>query len=122
MVWCRLSLSVLISIVVFATYPVQAADDPGDPHERHHHRGWHKRHPVIIGGGYGVPVVIPGLGTYAGTTSALKIRGHGTYFFVDGHGNGEAETPVPPPNAKVIHVGKEKSSCAYENGVCVIRP
>lgn len=122
MVWCRLPLSILISTVVFATYPVQAADRDGGHRGERHYRDWHKRHPVIIGGGYGVPVVIPGLGTFAGNVSALKIRGHGTYFYVDGLGNRATENQAPPPNAKVINVGKEKNTCSYENGVCVIRP
>lgn len=122
MVWCRLSISLLISTVVFATYPVQAADHEGGHRGERHHHDWRKHHPVIIGGGYGVPVVIPGLGTFAGNISVLKIRGHGTYFYVDGIGKGPAEEMVPPPNAKVIHVGKEKNTCTYENGVCVIRP
>lgn len=122
MVWSRLSLYAAISTVVIATYPVQAADHRGEHGNGHHHPRGHRHHHLIIGGGEGVPVVIPGLGTFSGDISVLKIRGHGTYFYVDGLGNNEAEPMVPPPNAKVIRVGKDKSPCSYEEKVCVIRP
>lgn len=89
------------------------------------HDGWNRRHhhnpPPSYGGGYGLPTIIPGLGTFAGTISALRVRGVGTYFYVEGFG-GKKQEMIPAPKAKIISVESDRDPCSYESGVCVIRP
>jgi hypothetical protein len=125
----RLTMSVVISLAVSAAYPVLAEGFDGygsfASDSRHHgHRGHHDRHRDWVpayGGGYGVPVVIPGLGTYAGSVSALKVRGNGTYYYAEGFGCESEEPPRLAPMAKIVDATRE-APCSYENGVCVIRP
>lgn len=87
--------------------------------------GWNRHHhhnpPPSYGGGYGLPTIVPGLGTFAGTISALRVRGVGTYFYVEGFG-GTKRDMIPAPKAKIISVETERDPCSYESGVCVIRP
>lgn len=138
MVLRRLTLAIAILSVVSTTYPVMADgwDHPaGEPFPLHRHghdgdwghggRGDRDRNrgdwPEIDGGGYGVPSVIPGLGTFAGSVSALRIRGHGTYFYAEGLGAEQAPAVRVAPMAKVVDATKGPA-CSYEGGVCVIRP
>lgn len=89
------------------------------------HDGWNRHHhhrlPASYGGGYGLPTIVPGLGTFAGSISALRVRGVGTYFYIEGLGS-EKPKMIPAPKAKIISVRAAKDPCSYENGVCVIRP
>lgn len=91
----------------------------GDGWSHHHHH--HPSPPPSYGGGYGLPTIVPGLGTFAGSITALRVRGVGTYFYVEGFG-GKKPPMVPAPKAKIISVDSAKDPCSYENGVCVIRP
>ncbi|MBB4065231.1 hypothetical protein [Gellertiella hungarica] len=96
--------------------------DYGGGRQRPWHHG-HHHHPLppSYGGGYGLPTIVPGLGTFAGSITALRVRGVGTYFYVEGLGS--SRTPMQPtPKAKIINVKAAKDPCSYENGVCVIRP
>ncbi|MFC3161907.1 hypothetical protein [Ciceribacter thiooxidans] len=88
----------------------------------------HQPNPGVVAGS-GLPSVLPGIGTYAGDVSALRIRGNGIYFMV-GH---STYRPVPlrlAPKALIIDVNAKvtadnkslESACRYEAGVCVIRP
>nr|WP_316656723.1 hypothetical protein [uncultured Gellertiella sp.] len=95
-------------------------DHDGHRHHHRHHGRWHRDYP--LNGGYGLPSIIPGLGTYAGAISAERVKGNGIYFYVDGLGDGGVEPVRPNPSAKVIKVEKNTSACAFEAGVCVIRP
>ncbi len=131
MVKRRLTASLAVLLLITAAYPASAEGFGGEagysrPHRHGHHGhfGRHHRPEPIYGGGYGVPVVIPGVGTYAGTVSALRIRGHGTYYYAEGLGAGDCgdETDVQlAPRAKIVDATKGPA-CSYENGVCVIRP
>lgn len=129
----RLGFALTALAVVFATYPVEAGGfgegrgnwSQHDGNRWGGHEGRHRhRHgggqPVY--GGDGLPSIIPGLGTYAGSISALRVRGNGIYFHIDDMG-GDVESPmVPAPVARIIRVGEHKNPCSYESGVCVIRP
>lgn len=125
----RLKMAVAIISIISASYPVFAEGfNMGDgahlTHHRHGHHGKAGRHggsAPVYGGGYGVPVVIPGVGTYAGSVSALRIRGHGTYYYAEGLGCGDGTEPRLAPMAKIVDATKGPA-CSYENGVCVIRP
>ncbi len=103
------------AFAVFATGELQA---------RHRHGP----NPGVVAGS-GLPSVLPGIGTYAGSISALRIRGNGIYFMVER----TTYDPAPAravPKAHIIDVNAEinvdkegmKSACRYEAGVCVIRP
>lgn len=74
------------------------------------HGGWNGPH---------LPSVTRWGDTYAGAVSAASFR-HGTYFYVD-----RDALPLPVqrerrPTVRIVDAGK--SQCAYEAGVCVIRP
>jgi hypothetical protein len=75
-------------------------------------------------GGEGLPSVISGLGTFAGSLSALRVRGNGIYFASDFTRTGNPGETLLAPRPKVISVGVPENAgqaCAYEAGVCVIR-
>lgn len=76
--------------------------------------------PVYSGHRSGLPSILPGIGTYSGGVSALRVKGHGIYFSVDPL----ARTPVRPslaPVARIVPVAGA-AACSMEAGVCVIRP
>ncbi len=86
-------------------------------------RGRHHRHHDAVSGlvDSTLPSIIPGLGTYSGAISALRVRGNGIYFSVSGL-CGEAPAR-PRPKATIIDVSSGIADpCSYESGVCVIRP
>jgi hypothetical protein len=61
-------------------------------------------------------------GTYAGSSYAYQVDG-GTYFGGDGYASYPVERPERlAPKAKIIEVAAGQDPCAYEAGVCVIRP
>ncbi|WP_416407690.1 hypothetical protein [Agrobacterium rosae] len=114
---CRfVAVATVFSIAVTAV----AAEDFGSRRNFGHHQA--------TVGSNGLPSVIPRIGTYSGAISALRVRGNGNYFAID---NGlsragqdrRAAMPVAP-KARIIHVDAQSisSACAYEKGVCVIRP
>lgn len=133
MVSRRLGWAGAVSALFLLTYPALAADGHwpygqglrGDrPHHHGHHPRHHHGHRETIGGGYGVPSIVPGVGTYAGTISALHVRGNGTYYYAEGFGPAlPTDVPVEPaPRSKMIDVHKRQNPCSFEAGVCVIRP
>lgn len=96
--------------------------EAGDWHhryERHHHHG---RTQAIIGTD-GLPSVVPGIGTFSGGISALRIKGNGVFIAVDG-GVAPQVIDYRAPKAKIIEVSAENQdeACSFEAGVCVIRP
>lgn len=122
MVSRRLGLLAAMSAALLTVTSALAEDTTwrgGRDFGRHHHH--HAGQPASYGGGYGLPTIVPGLGTFAGSISALRVRGVGTYFYVEGFGN-EKPAMIPAPKAKIISVKAAKNPCSYENGVCVIRP
>lgn len=79
-------------------------------------------HQDTVVGGAGLPSVVPGIGTFAGSISAVRVRGSGIYFAIEG--SRSDVITYRPPAAKIIEVDTEMddSACSYEAGVCVIRP
>ncbi|ASY58424.1 hypothetical protein [Sinorhizobium sp. CCBAU 05631] len=81
-----------------------------------------------IDGGYDFPSDIPGLGTYAGNLSAYEDVGTGIYFSQTGSysyvagDNLEAAPPAERPKIIVVSPQTNASACAWEHGVCVVRP
>lgn len=133
MVSRRLGWAGAVSALFLLTYPALAVDaysshtreTRGDrPHQHGHHPRPHHGHRETIGGGYGVPSIVPGVGTYAGTVSALHVRGNGTYYYAEGFGPAvPADVMIgPAPRSKIIDVQKHQNPCSFEAGVCVIRP
>lgn len=132
MVKRRLMISLAVLAAASVGYGASAEGFGNDGASwRPHHHGHHGHHghwgrghgrDTTDGGSYGVPVVIPGVGTYAGTVSALHVRGNGTYYYAEGLG-GCAEAPAIrlAPVAKIVDATKGPA-CSWENGVCVIRP
>ena len=117
------SLLILAALTVAFTAPLANAGDFG---RKYNHR---PRPPVA---GYsGLPSVIPGNGTYSGSTAALRNRGNGTYLvgngaFVSGNSSYGARRHTPAalaPKAKIIDVGAmgTDTNCRYQSGVCIIR-
>lgn len=108
-----------------ATVLSASSASAGDWGYQGRHDGWNRHHhhhlPPSYGGGYGLPTIVPGLGTFAGSISALRVRSVGTYFYIEGMG-AKKERMLPAPKAKIISVQAAKDPCSYENGVCVIRP
>lgn len=79
-------------------------------------------------GGYDFPSGIPGLGTYAGNLSAYEQPGNGIYFSQAGsysyfaEDGLEAAPPAERPKIIVVSPQTNASACAWEHGVCVVRP
>lgn len=92
-------------------------------HSRHPDRSGYDRHyQQTVVGGAGLPSVIPDIGTFAGSISAVRVRGAGIYFAIEG--SRSDVVTYRPPVARIIEVDAEMddSACSYEAGVCVIRP
>lgn len=70
----------------------------------------------------GLPTRIPGLGTYVGGFGAVRDRGNGNYFAIDG--DLARTATIDTRAAKIIQVTPEaaRAACSIEHGVCVIRP
>jgi hypothetical protein len=114
----RLS-AMMAALLVSSTFNHAQAGEPYGRHGGHHHAGGQQ---AIIGSN-GLPSVIPGIGTFAGSISGLRIKGNGVFFAID-------RTPRPQviayraPKAKIIEISAEnpEEACSFEAGVCVIRP
>ena len=114
---CGLVASIAaISVSVTAV----AAGDFGSRHNFGHHQ--------TAVGSNGLPSIIPRLGTFSGAISALRVRGNGNYFAIDNGlsraGQDRREGVTLAPKARIIHVDAQSigSACAYDKGVCIIRP
>lgn len=88
----------------------------------HHHGQDHGRREAIIGSN-GLPSVIPGIGTFAGSISGLRVKGNGVFFAID-RAPGPKVVTYRAPKAKIIEISAEEpdEACSFEAGVCVIRP
>lgn len=118
----RFAPKALIAALVCAVSLPALAGDRRQSHGRDHHsHGGHGTNPGIAGSG--LPSVLPGIGTYAGSVSTVSFRGVGTYFAID-HSGRRTRTVLLAPKALIIEVDAETSdaACSYEAGVCVIRP
>lgn len=95
-------------------------DKWGERRERRH------RDRPIYGDGP-LPDYIPGVGTYSGGVSAVRIPRHGTYFYVEGNRKNRAPSVLEAPSGgpKVVVPDKKTldTACDRSRGaVCVIRP
>ena len=117
MVSRRSAATSLLSLAFVAglANPLMAGEWRG--HHRHHHRHHDTTSGLVDST---LPSIIPGLGTYSGAFSALRVRGNGIYFSVSGLGS---DRPARPrPRAKIIDISSGIADpCSYEAGVCVIR-
>lgn len=113
----RVTLASVISILLVPTF-ASAGDWMMDRHRQPHH---HHEQSVI--GGNGLPSVVPGVGTFAGDLSAERIKGNGIFIHREGRSNGAA-LDYRAPKARIIEISAENpdGACAFEAGVCVIRP
>jgi hypothetical protein len=113
----RVALAVALPIL-FASTLASAGDRMADRHPHHHHQRQQS-----VGGGDGLPSVVPGVGTFAGNLSAVHIKGNGLFIAFDRRAN-HRTVVVPAPKAQIIEISAENedSACSFEAGVCVIRP
>jgi hypothetical protein len=113
----RVALTAMTVLLVSSVGIAEA----GERHGRHqgHHHG---RSEAIIGSD-GLPSVIPGIGTFAGSISGLRIKGNGVFFAIDRNARPKV-VAYRAPKAKIIEISEEnhEDSCSFEAGVCVIRP
>lgn len=117
----RLALTAM-AITIASSFGLAAA---GERHRQHqgHHQGDHQGRSEAIIGTNGLPSVIPGIGTFAGSISGLRIKGNGVFLAI----NSDVRPKVVAyraPKAKIIEISEEnhEDSCSFEAGVCVIRP
>lgn len=91
-------------------------------HSGHPDRSYDRHYQQSVVGGAGLPSVVPGIGTFAGSISAVRVRGSGVYFAIEA--SRSDVVTYRPPAARIIEVDAEMddSACSYEAGVCVIRP
>ncbi|MCM2475299.1 hypothetical protein HGO38_17605 [Rhizobium sp. CG5] len=118
----RFGPAALIAVLACTvSLPALAADHRSDYRKHPHRHDGYRTNAGITGSG--LPSVLPGIGTYAGSVSAVSFRGVGTYFAID-HSGRRTRSVVLAPKALIIEVDAEKSdaACSYEAGVCVIRP
>jgi hypothetical protein len=115
------ALTMMVAGVFFTLMPPAAAQDFDGRHDYRH------RQSQVSFSTDGLPSSLSG-GTYVGAISALRVRGNGNYFAIGG-GLQRKSTAVSQatqlaPKAKIINVHTETAgdACAYEHGVCIIRP
>lgn len=119
-----LSTATLATATIATTGIAQAGDWKKDKWgERREHR--HRDRPIYGDGP--LPDYIPGVGTYSGGVSAVRIPRHGTYFYVQGNRKNRAPSVLEAPNGgpKVVVPDKKAFEAACDRsrgGVCVIRP
>ncbi len=112
-------ITAAVALLLAGIAPLSAGDFDDAPRRHLHGRGHDHRQDIV--GGAGLPSVVPGIGTFAGSVSAARVRGNGIYFAVEGSRSDVVS--YRPPVAKIIEVEAEMedSACSYEAGVCVIR-
>lgn len=93
----------------------------GERHDGGHGHN-HGRSEAVIGSN-GLPSVIPGIGTFAGSISGVRIKGNGVFLAIDRNARPKVVS-YRAPKAKIIEISAEnpEEACAFEAGVCVIRP
>jgi hypothetical protein len=113
----RAALVSMTVALVSAVGIVEAGERYGRHQGHHHGRG-----EAIIGSN-GLPSVIPGIGTFAGSISGLRIKGNGVFFAIDRDVRPKV-VAYRAPKAKIIEISEENQdeSCSFEAGVCIVRP
>ena len=106
------------TILLISSMNIAEAGDMRDRGHGHHH----DRGEAVIGSN-GLPSVIPGIGTFVGSISGIRIKGNGVFFAIDRKARPQV-TAYRAPKAKIIEISDEnpEEACAFEAGVCVIRP
>lgn len=106
------------TIVLISTTGITLAGERYDRGHGHHHG----RSEAVVGSN-GLPSVIPGIGTFAGSISGLRIKGNGVFFAIDRNIRAKV-VAYQAPKAKIIEISAEnpEEACSFEAGVCVIRP
>lgn len=122
MLQCRIAaLTMMVAGAILTFVPLAVAEDFYGRHDYRH------RQSQVSFSTDGLPSTLPG-GTYVGGISALRVRGNGNYFAIGGGLSRQrataAATAQLAPRAKIIDVRAETAgdACAYEHGVCIIRP
>jgi hypothetical protein len=113
----RVALASAVVILLAPSF-ASAGDRMMDGHRHPHHH-----HAQSVVGGNGLPSVVPGVGTFAGNLSAVRIKGNGIFITLD-RKPGRRMATAPAPKAQIIEISAENedSACSFEAGVCVIRP
>jgi hypothetical protein len=108
----------LAGAAAIATIAISTASMAGD----YRQHGHHNRSQGVIGGN-GLPSVVPGVGTFAGSIAAVRIKGSGIYFYRDGAAR-PTVVSYKAPKARIIEISEDApdAACSFEAGVCVIRP
>ncbi|MFF2323427.1 hypothetical protein ACFVTJ_20440 [Agrobacterium sp. NPDC058088] len=122
MLLCRIAaLTMTVAGAIFTFVPPAAAEDFYGRHQYRHHQS------QVSFSTDGLPSTLPG-GTYVGGIAALRVRGNGNYFAISSGFSRRSVTDRAgvqlAPKAKIISVHAENAddACAYEHGVCIIRP
>ena len=113
----RVALASVVAVLLAPTL-ASAGDrtmDRPKPNHNHHERS-------IIGSD-GLPSVVPGVGTFVGNLSAVRIKGNGIFIAIDRRTT-HRSVAAPAPKAQIIEISAENEdgACSFEAGVCVIRP
>ncbi len=113
----RVALASALALPLAST--VASAGDWGADHHRHRH----EHHQQSVFGGDGLPSVVPGVGTFVGSLSAVRIKGNGIFIALDRR-QPRHSVIVAAPKVQIIEISAENedSACSFEAGVCVIRP
>lgn len=111
----------LFRVALASAFPILLATTAASAGERMSERFRHHQQSVIGTGG--LPSVVPGVGTFAGSLSAVRIKGNGIFIAIDRRGPHHPQL-APAPKAQIIEINAENedSACAFEAGVGVIRP
>jgi hypothetical protein len=128
-----LKAGMIAAAVLLSTQTVAWSGNDGPMRHESHRKDFHRPHSVHKPdrhrdrdqvGGNGLPSVVSGLGTFAGSLSALRVRENGLYFASAVDGKDRARETHLAPRARIMSVGAQENAgngCAYEAGVCVIR-
>ncbi|ODS58372.1 MAG: hypothetical protein ABS40_02190 [Agrobacterium sp. SCN 61-19] len=110
------------SVLTAAAIALISTADGGLAGEQHD-RGHYKSQGQAVIGSNGLPSVIPGIGTFVGSVSGLRIKGNGVFLAID-RGLRPQVIAYRAPKAKIIEISAENpdEACSFEAGVCVIRP
>jgi|GEM_PF-1738134 hypothetical protein len=120
----------LILSVFAAALAATGAAEAGDwKKDKGGDRRDHRRHDRPIYGDGPLPDYIPGLGTYSGGISAVRIPRSGIYFYVEGNRKRRDDAPsvlaAPPAGPKILTPSAREAEASCDRsggGVCVIRP
>ncbi|MBB4403279.1 hypothetical protein GGD52_004202 [Agrobacterium tumefaciens] len=118
-------MTMMVAGVIFTVAPPAAAENSYGRRDYQHN--YQHRQSQVSFSTDGLPSTLPG-GTYVGAISALRVRGNGNYFAIGGRLSRKSATVATgaqlAPKAKIIDVRAATAgdACAYEHGVCIIRP